>query len=899
MSIELDLVGREIRHYRIISLLGEGGMGAVYAAHDPNLDRRVALKILPPDLVASRDRLTRFIQEARTASALSHPNVITIHDIGHHRVEIEGESHDLHFISMELIEGKTLRAMIRSGELELKRGLKIIAEVADGLSVAHDAGIIHRDVKPENVMIGPAGNAKVLDFGLAKLRGSAGEAASGQSDTAVMKTDHGAVLGTVGYMSPEQAQGKPIDHRSDVFALGCILYEVTTGRRAFSGDSTVDTLHKIIHDKPADLREIAPDLPLQLQWILRKALAKDPDERYQSVKDLAIDIRDLIRELDSNPELTTLSGSTRIAASRPARRTSIALVMVTIIALVAVGLLVWQQIDEGRASATSAAGSARTMRSITSTGKVISAAISPDGKYVAFVESWQGGQSLWVRQMATSQTLELVPTDSVAYWGLAFTNDSSSIIYGLKADRAIDGALFQIPLIGGMPRHLVDGIDSQPTFSPDGTRMAWLRARYPTKDQSAVMVANVDGSDERILATRRHPEIFAPIFFVAPSWSHDGTSIATAVRDEDRSAAKIVVIDPETGQQTGERDDGWSWVAAVKWLPDDDGILAIAAEAPELPAQVWLLPWPDGEPRRVTNDLNDHRMVTLTDDGASLVTVASDATSDIFTLAQPTDPGVRVSSAILDGYYGTSYTDDGRIVYSGLENGRLDIWLMNGDGSERVQLTNDPEDDRYPRFAKDGIVYVSWRSSGLEIRFVDFDGGRSRAVARTTERDAPSVTPDGAWVIYSTSTGGDSAIWKVATSGGTPVQLTEMTSFLPSVSPDGSQIAFYYVDHETKQFRIGVIPIEGGEIIRSLESSVPHEASKIVWTPDESGFVLNTAERDRANLWLQPLEGGPPTQLTRFDDLRIRDFDFAPDGTTLLVSRGRLTRDAVLITDFR
>ncbi len=293
------LTGTTLGRFRIGPLVGRGGMGEVYRADDTELGRAVALKVLPESLLGDPDRLSRFIQEARTASSLNHPHIVAIYDIGRQAPEgAPAGTRPVQYVAMELVAGTSLREAIDGRRFDLKRALDYLAQAADALAAAHAAGIVHRDLKPENLMVAEAGYVKVLDFGLAKLQGTPA-ALQGADATVTAGTSPGLVMGTVGYMSPEQAQGRPVDQRSDIFAFGCILYEVTTGARAFSGPSAVDTLHRIINDQPEPIVARLPSAPSELQRIVRKCLAKDPDERYQSMKEVAIDLRDLRRQLES------------------------------------------------------------------------------------------------------------------------------------------------------------------------------------------------------------------------------------------------------------------------------------------------------------------------------------------------------------------------------------------------------------------------------------------------------------------------------------------------------------------------------------------------------------------------------------------------------------------------
>ena len=305
--------GTKLGRYEIRAKLGQGGMGEVYLAEDTRLHRNVALKVLPTDLAANRERMHRFEQEATAAAALNHPNIATIHEIG--------ESDGVNFIAMEFIDGQTLREKIHRERAELRKLLRYLQQVAEGLAKAHQAGIVHRDLKPDNVMITGDGYAKILDFGLAKLTEQTKppgiEAPAAEATTAVLKqplSTPGVVMGTVGYMSPEQAQGMQVDHRSDIFSFGCLLYEAATGRRAFESESTLDTLHKIVHAPVPLVKDANPAAPADLTRIVRRCLAKDPDERYQSIREAAIELRELRRELEGAAELDTTVPPTAVGS---------------------------------------------------------------------------------------------------------------------------------------------------------------------------------------------------------------------------------------------------------------------------------------------------------------------------------------------------------------------------------------------------------------------------------------------------------------------------------------------------------------------------------------------------------------------------------------------------------
>ncbi|MEK6284251.1 MAG: protein kinase [Acidobacteriota bacterium] len=539
--------GTTLGHYTIIEPIGAGGMGEVYKATDTSLDRAVALKILPAALVTDSDRVRRFIGEAKAASALNHPHIITIYEIGEALLDADNPQDVAHYIAMEYISGATLHLKIHREDLELRKLLEYFAQTADGLAKAHAAGIVHRDLKPENIMVTEDGYAKILDFGLAKLIEAAEPAASSAEDpleaaTAVMdKTRPGMVMGTIGYMSPEQAQGKHVDQRSDIFSFGCILYEAATRHKPFQGDSLIDSLHKIVYGQAPPIGNSNPDAPAELQRIVRKCLAKDPAERYQSIKDIAIDLRDLIKEYDSQPRVSGMyaaqptltqsypphtgqhaaqlavtdaqsvvtapsgavasgpvSGITQTSMGKGGHGRRIAIGAGLLLLAVTAAISLYFLVGQKQSKITGPAFQNTAISKLTSTGRALGAVISPDGKYVVHVVKEAGTQGLWVRQTATSSNVPIVPPDEGEYVGLTFSRDGNYIYFVKGAKGASIRSLYQVPVLGGTPRKLIDDVDSPISFSRDGKRFAFDRH---SASESSVIIANADGSGEQTLLT--------------------------------------------------------------------------------------------------------------------------------------------------------------------------------------------------------------------------------------------------------------------------------------------------------------------------------------------------------------------------------------------------------------
>jgi len=721
--------GTKLGRYEIRSKLGEGGMGEVYLAEDEQLHRKVALKVLPAEVAANQDRMRRFKQEAMAAAALNHPNIAHIYEIG------EGEG--THFISMEFVDGYTLRELIHGRQTDLAKLLRYLQHTADGLAKAHAANIIHRDLKPDNIMVTRDGHAKILDFGLAKLlEPQKLSHTSSEVATAILphESQPGTVLGTVGYMSPEQAQGrtKEIDHRSDIFSFGCILYEAITAHKPFEGKDTIDALNKIIRATADPIGNFNPDAPADLQRIVRRCLAKDPEERYQSIKDVAIEIKEVRRELrsDARTEITAsqtgsgltsqpsaaISSAPTMSAtaapslsSRPSsaeyvvgqiksHKTAIligAAIVILAIGAGAFGLYRW---ISARAKVVPSFA-AMKIEKLTDSGKAGSVAISSDGKMVVHVLEDAGQQSLWVRHTATGSNVQIIPPAEVFYWRMTFSADGNYLYFVRAGKDEFSASLYSIPIFGGEEKKLVENVGSSITFSPDGKRFAFVR-HHPIKNESYFVVASADGTNEQILATLKGDERFKES---GPAWSPDGKVIATGIsktaNGEHDYLASVSLADG-TIKPIGSQQ--WDDVGRVGWLADGSGLVVALYEVGAKNGQYYLVSYPDGAARRITNDVNDYHDLSLTADTSTLATVQEDRIANIWVAPGGDAKSLRqltFGSGKYEGDAGVCWTPDGRIVYGAWSGFVGDIWIMNADASGQKRLTTTPNS------------FVSWNPS--------------------------------------------------------------------------------------------------------------------------------------------------------------------------------------------
>ncbi len=809
------MIGQTLDHYRIESKLGEGGMGVVYKARDRHLDRMVAIKVLPADKVADPSRKQRFVQEAKAASALNHPNIVTIYDI---------RSEDgTNFIVMEYIDGQTLDELIAPKGIRPAQALKYAVQIADALSKAHGAGILHRDLKPSNIMVTEEERIKILDFGLAKLLEPGETSPEATTLTVRHLTEEGQVVGTAAYMSPEQAEGRKLDGRSDIFSFGSVLYEMVTGQRPFPGDSWLLILTKILHEDPAPPAQFADSIPPDMEKIILRCLRKDPARRYQTMADLKVSLEDI----------AAAQGSERSPVVGRGRSLQVWLWAALATTLLVAILLAWQVWHTPQSSAP-----LRAVGLTTFPGVELYPSLSPDGNYVAF--TWTGPKQdnpdIYVQMIGSNSPLQL-------------TTD---------------------------PRG-----DLNPVWSPDGRWIAFLRLESsglsPQVGKSELRLIRPLGGPERKLAEIQFRQPYVPAPWLA--WCPDSQCVVVTDSNGEGKPDGLFVISLETGQRraltTPEAPvlsdsnpaisaNGRSLVFRRDVAIDAGGLyllplgkdLTVAGEARSLTSAslnayhpAWM---PDGKEilfsangslwrmimsGRNPGDSIPARLPYVGEDGlmpavasppasrsARLVYVRSFSDWNIWRIetAAPgvpasSPPVVAISSTRVDNI--AEFSPDGRrVAFQSTRSGDWEIWLAGPDGSNAIKLTSMGAFAAAPRWSPDGrlIVFESNLEGPFGIYVISAEGGKPRRLSSTGANDhAPSFSRDGDWIYFSSDRTGEYQIWKMPTSGGESVPLTQNGGWVAMESPDGAYV--YYTERPgTKPSALWRLPTSGGEPVKVL-----------------------------------------------------------------------------------
>lgn len=727
--------GSRLGHYTVVQKLGSGGMGEVYLAEDTKLGRKIALKTLLPELASDSERRIRFEREARAVAAINHPNIVTLYSI-------ESEE-GVHFLTMELVTGQPLSRVIPPEGLPLKRFFAIALPLTDAVSAAHDHGITHRDLKPENVMVADNGRVKVLDFGLAKLKPrpfDQDEATAALSDARTMR---GQVLGTMAYMSPEQAEGRDLDHRSDIFSLGILLHQMVTGRRPFGGDSAASLLSALLRDTAPPVTEIRPDVPPRLARMIQRCLEKDPARRYQSVADLHTDLADLQQEMTS--------GISTLPAPPPRSNRRMYFVMAALVIGAAVGAM-YLYARWPRSEAPTALGDVEFTQLTHTAGQELFPSLSPDGRTFVYASAASGNYDIYSQRVGGQNPINLTKDSSADDTQPAFSADGDWIAF--RSDRE-GGGIFVAGATGESVRR-VASFGYHPAWSPDGRKLAVVTQsvtepalRFTSSELWIVTIA----TGERQLLTDADA--------AQPSWSPSGRRIAYWARSGPTAAGDIWTISSDGGAPvpvTTEPSIDWNPV----WSADGRYLYFSSNRGGSM--NLWRVPMdeatgkPLGRPQPVTTGGGaESQHISVSADGRRIAYVSRVESMNIQRVAFDPVAGringegqwVTRSSRAYDQ---PAVSPDGRRLAFNSSGKQEDIFVANLDGSGLQQLTDDAPKDRAARWSHNGqrIAFYSDRTGAYEIWTVRPDGSEAQQLTRSPGAHYPVWSPDGRWMAYST-----------------------------------------------------------------------------------------------------------------------------------------------------
>jgi serine/threonine protein kinase/dipeptidyl aminopeptidase/acylaminoacyl peptidase len=905
------MLNETIAHYKILRKLGSGGMGVVYEAEDTKLGRRVALKFLPEATHRDPQSLERFLREARAASALSHPGICIIHAIEEH----DGRT----FIAMELLEGQTLDKLIPLGSLPVPRTIDIGIQLADALDAAHKKGIIHRDIKPANIFVTERSAVKILDFGLAKLLPEHHANLAGETlddPETLLLTSPGTAVGTISYMSPEQARGEELDARSDLFSLGAVLYQMATGKQPFPGTTSAVVFDNILHNAPMPPVTLNPNVPSEFERILNKALEKDRDVRYQVAAELRADLKRLQRELDyrkatpvpassgristplstpaaqpAEPQRSPSSSSVLIAAaSKNKFGTGLALaaaLLLLVAAAFGIYSLVWhtQHLPFEKVK----------IENLTNSGHVFLTRLSPDGKYLLLVSEENGLQSLWLRHIPTGSNTQVVAPFATRYAGLTFSPDGD-YIYFVRRDEEEQSiaSLYLAPLLGGTPRLMIKDVDSPIAFSPDGQHFAYLHQHEDSSLMDLYLV-HKDGSPDRALFN--HKPISTDSLTL--TWSPDGkTILIPVVQPTPNDFGGFVAVDAASGEQKLAAPAKDRAYFDPSWMPDGNGVLVSAslAETGFERTQLGIVSYPGGEFRLLTTDTNRYLHPSLASDGRTIAASQAQLKFELGVAPASSPDSVQpvpLSSRL--NIWRWDWMPDGRLV---IPQGP-DIRIVSTAGSESVVASNmrHPPDQAASCGGGKYIVFRQFGGVGgvaTNLWRIDAGGTNLKQLTFGLNESDPECSLDGKWVYY-VDRGDNRYLKRIYLEGGLAETIVYAPTGLYALSPDGKTIVKDEVRDSDHQLMLALYSIE--EKKKSYIEYDQRALRGFAFLPDGKSVAYVVREKAVDNLWARPVDGSPSRPLTHFTSESIYAFRYSPDGAKIAIERGHTESDAVLLRD--
>ena len=874
------LTGTLFSHYRIEKSVGRGGMGHIYLAADTRLDRSVALKKLPDRYAADPHFLKRFRTEARAAATLNHPNVATIYSVE----DFEGTP----FITMEYVEGKTLDAVTPAGGMELSQFLDLFIQISEALQHAHEKGITHRDIKPGNIVISTDGVPKILDFGLAQITEDSQKTIDSRKSTI---TQPGQIIGTPSYMSPEQAQGKEIDPRTDIFSLGVVMYEAITGVRPFRGENNAEIVSNLLKSEPRSVSEVRPDVPLLVARLIERCIQKRRRERPQSMQEIRTILGDAKTVIDTGVSTGSLGRRLYMETRSPGMGLRLGLAAL-ILLLAGLG---WFYFSSGKSESPIAFAN-MTVRRLSQTNNVFYAHITADGKSIVYETIEESrNPAVWIRRIDDRNALQLISPQPQQFWGGFTTSEDGSQIYYATAVRpARYATLYRISSLGGNPRKIVDKVNDVGSLSPDGRRILFVRHGFGEPNE--IRSANaIDGGDEKII--RSDPAGL----FRDPHFSPDGQTIYY-IRYEKKDGVEYwcLVQMPSSGGEEKfilpfqkERLNSMA-------IPQTGGIILNAVDPQSKLDQLFYISLPSNERARITNDLNSYFGVSI--DRTALNIVAAQRYDEnriwVGNLTNPKSLKQVTSETNINMY--VEWTPDGRIVYDVLDNNRQHILISNSDGSNVQQLTPNDSNDTRPSISPDGrfVVFTSDRTGYNKVWRMDIDGsnqillGPSEGVAA-----GPRFGPDGQSVLFDWQRGDSKLVGSIPLAGGETVELPPYSPTYWAISPDGKKVAFAIWDDKDQRSKIGIRPIDQNDAEVVLDISPVYI---LKWSADSKSLIYRewrTGEFPESTIFKWDIGASQPKALLSVQPDGILDISFSMDSKQLAVIRGKSNTDAVIFTN--
>jgi Tol biopolymer transport system component/serine/threonine protein kinase len=873
--------GTRLGPYEILAPLGAGGMGEVWKAKDTRLDRMVAIKVLPEHLAKSPESLARFEREAKAVAALNHPNITGIFDLGN--------ADGVAFVAMELLEGESLRTRLEQGPLTPRKATELAIQMAQGLAAAHEKGVVHRDLKPDNLWITREGRLKILDFGLAKQLPAMGVGSDSFVPTAAIQAGHntekGMILGTLGYMSPEQVRGEAVDARADLFSFGVVLFEMLTGRRAFARDTASDTMAAILRDDPLELEGTSKPTPLALRRIIDHCLEKVPARRFQDARDVAFALESL-----SSPEAS--APITAPFATQNQRTTWVWATLATLV--VASAALCGWLLRGGLAPSVTTTPVA--VRLLTASGHDVSPAASPDGRTIAFCSDRDGRPRIWLKQLKGGGEVALTAGDDNFP---RFSPDGSSVLF--IHTEGTDNSLYRVGLLGTDPRK-VAGNATSGDWSPKGDQIVFIRDRNEGAEVlSSVIIIGAGGGAERLVAQLRNQLVGNP------RWSPDGRFIAftNSSVQQGGGVGKAYVVDATSGAvKVFDAPNRQGAISSLAWISPEEFLYfqsetVVGNGTAVSPSRAYRQDAQSGAITVVFWSPTSGRVVDLLPDGRVIFDgMAGRQNLREYALTGKADPKWLTRGNINDRQ--PVYSRDGEwVVFSSNRSGNLNLWAVSPRTGNIRSLTDDEKQDWDPGVSTDGkhLLWSSNRSGTFEIWMANLDGTEAHQLSQDgVDAENPTQTADGRWVVYMSGNAKQPGLWKVHPDGteGTPI-VPGNNILLPEVSPDGQYVAYL---HQTNALggTIRVARLEDGSpvpfstpIQSSLNAAVTQGRTR--WTPDGKHLVFTAMDaKGRFGVAIQDFVPGQDTRASRrnlagFDpDWITESLGLSPDGKRLVLS---------------